>query len=201
MRMTNLKTKVRKTPMQKMLFTPSQIPSRSQNKKIEIRNGKEFCKKTGKRVYRTKGKRPYILENDKSEDVSYYDTGIIYLAFLRRMVQDASGIELFDNTLTEMERSETRKFLLQGELSEYGYQEFQYQHEGKKRLYEKRFTKFIKTKDKQYSLIKLNDICKYIERDLNDMKTEINNWQKDKWSKDNPFYKGVMEATRGVAGE
>jgi len=188
--------------MQKSLFSKKDIPITPQNKKITLKAGKEFCAKTGKRVYRTKQGRPYILETDTCEGVNYFDIAIVYLAFLRRIVQDASGDELFDNTLSQAEKDDTREYLLNGTLTRNGYTQFEYEKINKrKRLHEKRMTKFIKTKEQYSSRITLNDICEYMERDIFKMNDLINDWKSKGWSQDHPFYTGVMEATRGVASE
>ena len=188
--------------MQNSLFNQDQIPLKSQNENIVIRRGKEYCVKTGQRVLRSKKtKRPYILVDDKSDGLCPDDVGIIYMAFLRRIVQDASGDDLYDNTLDDEEKQKTRWYLTKGKITEYFYTVYEHNPEKSKRAYEKRSIKKIETLDPQYSEIQLKDICKYIDKDVNLMHDLIDEWQMSNWSRDHAFYKSIMDSTKMVASD
>lgn len=188
--------------MQNSLFPENYLPIVSQNKNIIIKDNMEFCAKTGKRVLRTKKtKRPYILVDDKSERLSKNDLGILYMAFLRRIIQDASGNDLYDNTLDQEEKKLTRRYLLNGKLKEYFYTIYEHNPEVALRSYEKRFIKTVQTKEPQYSTIQIKDICEYIEKDVGLMYDLINKWKNSGWSREHYFYKSIMDSTKMVASD
>lgn len=188
--------------MQNCLFSPEQIPLRSQNKNIIIKGNKEYCAKTGQQVKRSKKTgRPYILVDDKQPAMTPEELGIIYMAFLRRIVQDASGNDLYDNTIDENEKNETREYLTRGTLSRNYYEVYEHNPEVSKRAYEKRFLKRIKTLHPQYSVIQLKDICKFIDKDVNDMYDLIDDWKANDWSREHKFFKSIMSSTKMVASD
>jgi len=167
--------------------------------RIKIINGIEYEKKTGKKVYRNSKDRPYILQDCEHNPIEHYDQGLIYLAFLRRTVQDASGPDFFDNSLTEEIQNEAREYLLNGLLERYG----QYVFEGvgvktQRRVYESRFMKYRETDELHESTITIKEICDYSEIEYDMFIIKIKSWSSSSWVRDHVFYTNVIEATKGI---
>ena len=167
--------------------------------RIIIRNGIEYDRETGKEVYRNGEGRPYILEDDCGEPITYEDFALIVLAFYRRIVQDASGPKLFDQYTDEQTRNDSRKYLLEGLLEQNGYWVYEGYDTGGKRTYDSRFTRYMHTEDTHESTITMQDIADIARTEVIMIKQRVAEWAKAGWSREHKFYRRVMNATKSIS--
>tara|TARA_R110000851_G_C12911666_1_gene549304 strand:+ start:171 stop:722 length:552 start_codon:yes stop_codon:yes gene_type:complete len=169
------------------------------NRILEI-GGEEFDGVTGAQVFRDRNDRPYILKPDDSEPVSYDDFGVLLLAFYRRLVQDASGLEFYEQSITEEIRQDSRKFLTNGKLTENGYWVYEGYDTEKKRVYDCQFTRYIQDETTTHdSSITMLDIANHADVEYKILHDKVLEWQGANWVREHPFYINVIEATKQLA--